>query len=322
MGCINFSIVIPVYNVGHALEKCVESIKNQPYDDYEVVLVDDGSTDAVTKSLLSKYENEKGKIRVYHKENGGCVDARRYGIKKSLGDYITFGDSDDFFSENYVEILHTAVENKADIYILNNYVNEPNSDRFYKEKSCICTGYMSVEWYIQQLLGVKMNAVWDKIYRRELFGKEVNIIPENITYGDDIYINNMYLPAVRSVYVLDEAVFYHYVDSNTSVCASKATFKRLSDSDVVFNSLITIKDMAGVSNKNCEKFKDFFYGYYARSISGLIKSGVNKKEIKENIGSNIVMKNISVFSARSFKGFVYRLLLKMDTYRLIALVCK
>lgn len=322
MDQISFSIVIPVYNVGRALEKCVESIRNQPYDDYEVILVNDGSTDSVTKTLLSKYENETGNIRVYHKENGGCVDARRYGINKSHGKYITFGDGDDFFSRNYVEILHKAVENKADIYVLNNYINEPNSDRFHKEKSFISTGYMSVGWYIQQLLEVKMNAVWDKIYKRELFGKDADIIPEKITFGEDIYINNMYLPAVRSVYVLDEAIFYHFVDSNTSVCASQATFKRLSDSDVVFNSLNGIKSLAGVTKKYCEEFKDFFYGYYARSISGLIKSGVDKKVIKENIGNNIVMRDISVVSARTLKGFVYRLLLKMNAYTLIAFVCK
>ena len=322
MGRINFSIVIPVYNIGSALKKCVESIKNQPYDDYEVILVDDGSTDLVTKSLLSKYESEKGKIRVYYKENGGCVDARRYGIKKALGYYITFGDGDDFFSDNYMKILHKAVVNEADIYVLNNYINEPNSDRFYKEKNYICTGYKSVEWYINKLTQIKMNAVWDKIYKRELFGKDANIIPENITFGEDIYINNMYASSVRSVYSLDEAVFYHYVDSNTSVCASKATFRRLSDSEVAFKSLNNIKNLTGVSRKDCEMFKDFFYGYYSRSISGLIKSGVDKKEIDENIGNSIVMKNISVASARSFKGFAYRLLLRLNAYRLIAFICK
>lgn len=322
MGQVDFSIIIPVYNVGHALSKCVESIKNQPYDDYEVLLIDDGTTDNVTKDILSQYENEIGCIRVYHKENGGCVDARRYGINKAFGKYITFGDGDDFFSSNYVEILHKAVQNVADIYILNNYINEPNSDKFYKEKKDICTGYMHVEWYIKQLLEVKMNAVWDKIYKRELFGSGANIIPEKITFGEDIYINNMYLSAVRSVYVMDEAIFYHYVDSTTSVCASEATFKRLSDSDVAFCSINHVKSLKGVEKKDCEIFKDFFYGYYVRTIAGLIKSGVKKKEIKEKTSDNNIIKGISVISAQTCKGVVYRLLIKINAYRLIALICK
>lgn len=319
---IKISIIIPVYNVGTTLRKCIDTIKAQPYEDYEVLLVDDGSTDEDTLSVLSDYEGTKNNIRVFHKTNGGCIDARRFGVLRSKGEYITFGDGDDFFADNYVAIIHKAIENPADLYILNNYLNEAGTETFYKEKNLPETGYADMDWVFEQLLHVKMNAVWDKIYKRDLFGEKVDIIPENIIFGDDTYLNNKYLPRVKKVFILDEAVFYHYIDSVTSVCGSNASFKRLNDISVVFDSLESVENLLGATSKRCEAYRDFYYGYYVRTIAALIKNGIQPRNIDNVLGDKKIMKNISPIASRSLKGVAYRMLLKNKWYRLASFICK
>ena len=92
------SIIVPVYNVSHYLKDCITSILNQTFKDYELILVDDGSTDDCSK-ICDEYELKDKRIKVYHKKNGGLSDARNFGINHSECDYISFIDSDDRTSQ-------------------------------------------------------------------------------------------------------------------------------------------------------------------------------------------------------------------------------
>lgn len=98
------SIVVPVYNAEQRLECCVDSILQQTYDNYELILVDDGSTDSSVK-ICDAYASSYSFVHVYHIQNQGVSHARNYGIEKSTGRYITFVDADDFLTKNALEIL-------------------------------------------------------------------------------------------------------------------------------------------------------------------------------------------------------------------------
>ena len=98
------SIIVPVYRVEKYLSNCVESILNQTYRDFELILVDDGSPDQCPQ-LCDRWAEQDGRIRVIHKKNGGLSDARNVGIEAARGEYITFVDSDDFLLPDMVEVL-------------------------------------------------------------------------------------------------------------------------------------------------------------------------------------------------------------------------
>lgn len=98
-----FSVIIPVYDVEQFLEQCVESVLNQSCTDYEIILVNDGSTDA-SGAICDRYCSECDKIHVIHKKNGGQSSARNAGLEVAVGKYVLFLDSDDFYAD--VEILH------------------------------------------------------------------------------------------------------------------------------------------------------------------------------------------------------------------------
>ena len=98
------SLVIPVYNVEKYLDKCMESVLAQTYDNFEVILVDDGSTDNSGK-MCDEYAKKDSRVIVYHKPNGGLSDARNFGVEHCNADLVSFIDSDDYVTEDYLEYL-------------------------------------------------------------------------------------------------------------------------------------------------------------------------------------------------------------------------
>lgn len=106
---MKISIIVPVYNVENFISTCIESILNQDYFNIELILVNDGSTDA-SGEICDYYSKKDKRVKVYHKENGGQSSARNLGIKMSTGDYIAFLDSDDFWIENKLNSMVKILE--------------------------------------------------------------------------------------------------------------------------------------------------------------------------------------------------------------------
>ncbi len=104
---IRYSIIVPVYNVEEYLVECLDSLINQTYKAYEIILVDDGSTDK-SGSICDSYVEKNSSVRVFHKKNGGLSDARNYGIDQASGDYMIFVDSDDYIDVNMLQIYYQA----------------------------------------------------------------------------------------------------------------------------------------------------------------------------------------------------------------------
>lgn len=116
---VKVSIVVPVYNVEKYLEECISSLVKQNYLNYEIIVVDDGSTDQ-SLSIIKKLATKYNEIKVFTKKNGGLSDARNYGIRMSRGDFIMFVDSDDFISEDLIsDGINDLMRNNADVWIHN-----------------------------------------------------------------------------------------------------------------------------------------------------------------------------------------------------------
>ena len=111
------SVVIPVYNVEKYLNKGIESVLSQSYEELEIILVDDGSTDSSGK-MCDVYARQDKRVHIMHKENGGLSSARNAGIREAHGEYIAFVDSDDWVEPDYIErLLKACVENAAEMSI-------------------------------------------------------------------------------------------------------------------------------------------------------------------------------------------------------------
>lgn len=160
------SIIVPVYNVENYLADCINSILQQTYKHFELILVDDGSSDRSGK-ICDQMAKADDRLQIFHKENGGLSDARNFGMKHAKGDYITFIDSDDTISSNCIEVLIlSALKNNADIV----------QCQFTLQKEKLNTGTGRIHCYnndtgLKQILTIgqiNVNA-WGKLYKKDLF---------------------------------------------------------------------------------------------------------------------------------------------------------
>ena len=110
------SVIVPVYNVKEYLGQCVNSIINQTYENLEIILVNDGSTDG-SAGMCNYYAENDRRVTVIHKDNGGLSDARNIGVEVANSDFITFVDSDDYVGENYINDMVKEIDNEIDIVI-------------------------------------------------------------------------------------------------------------------------------------------------------------------------------------------------------------
>lgn len=112
------SIIIPVYNIVHYIERCVDSVINQTFNNCEIIIVDDGSTDGGYEKCDNLAKKDK-RIKILHKINGGISEARNRGIEIATGDYLFFLDGDDYIEKNTIETLVNLLEiNKADVSVV------------------------------------------------------------------------------------------------------------------------------------------------------------------------------------------------------------
>lgn len=163
------SVVLPVYNIERYIDKCMKSLLKQTYGNYELLLIDDGSTDD-SGVICDKFAFEYPCVRVFHKQNGGLSDARNYGIKKARGDYITCVDPDDFVDEDYLEYLYYLIHKyNVDMSICQHRVYYENGA--IKEFGRVGDDLLSARTCIERMLyhDVVDTSAWAKLYKAELF---------------------------------------------------------------------------------------------------------------------------------------------------------
>lgn len=215
------SIIVPIYNVEKYLAECVDSILKQSYPDFELILVDDGSTDS-SGSMCEEYSKKDSRIRVLHKENGGLSDARNYGLDSMEGEYVIFIDSDDVVAEDYVKTLNDMIEkNNADL-------SSVGSSQFYdgdelpvpttEEAHVIDKKEALKSLLIKQHFGVSACA---KMYKKELFD-DIRF-PKGYLY-EDLYTTPYVVQKCAKI-VYSDGYQYYYRIRRTSISHRPLTEK-------------------------------------------------------------------------------------------------
>lgn len=218
------SIIVPIYNVEQYLDRCIQSILNQTYQNLEIILVDDGATDC-SGAIADSYAAKDKRIKVFHKENGGLSDARNYGLEHVTGDYILFIDSDDFIVNIMCERLITvASSNNADIVSCNYYIYRGDDDNSIHTMSVqddkrTFTGMDMLRYYLLKTEPFDLNVVWNKIFKLDLFnGVEPVRFPKGRVQEDNFTIFRLFLNA-NSIVTVNEPLYY-YVQRAGSIMAN------------------------------------------------------------------------------------------------------
>ena len=205
------SFVIPAYNTGEEISACIDSINSQNYQNIEIVVVDDGSSDD-TFDVISRMAGENPRIRPFRKENGGAFEARLYGVSKSEGDWIMFSDADDTVPADAVTSLIRHAS--ADVDLIEGRTNMNN--RWLSR--CEVSGHMEKHEYVRALFdAVASISPCAKLYRRTLFDSGVVRPKKKISNLEDLLMLLSLIDNARGVYVADDAVCYNYIFRENSM---------------------------------------------------------------------------------------------------------
>lgn len=200
---LTFSIIVPVYNCEKYLSRCLDSIRKQTYQNFECILIDDGSEDG-SSIICENYKELDNRFYVIHQTNCGVSIARNKGIKEAKGDWICFVDSDDWIDEDYLECIHKSLD-KADVLIIG-YKKCSEDKLFSIEK--LPLGYFNGK---NDYTGL-FQAPWTKIVKREILNKNLISFPEGYVISEDLYFSFLLYFYVNVVYVIDYEGYNYYIN--------------------------------------------------------------------------------------------------------------
>ena len=222
------SVIVPVYNVERYLTRCIDSILAQTYQNFELILVDDGSTDG-SGTLCDSYMKKDSRIKVIHKKNGGLSDARNSGIDAAEGEFLSFIDSDDWVRPDFLNILHgNAVQYGADASVVN--LHKEYDDGRIEKLNRVSEELLSREEALQNLyrIGIYINVACNKLYKSALFS-DIRY-PVGKLHEDGFTTYKLLYKANRVYY--SNADLYCYYQRSGSIMNQPFTERRLDEYEV------------------------------------------------------------------------------------------
>lgn len=301
-----FSIIVPVYNAEKYLERCVDSILSQSFRDFELILVDDGSTDS-GGMLCDLYLKKDSRVRVRHKENAGQVSARKTGLSMVSGDYICYVDADDYVTENWLHVIASAIEkggqpdmivfgieelDQEERRIIPCYLEPGYYDRRRMEKEVypyvICDRRIC---YTTQLI---YPVAWNKAYKKELilshYCKDLRI-----RRGEDTAFVYECLLNAKDMYVCGETL-YEYNRMNTDSVSAAYGF-RLTENDIYLADYLK-GHLKGFGYDVERQINDFVVSKIIRSVLWKARTMPSSREaariLKQELKDTGILKKVTL----------------------------
>lgn len=213
------SVIVPVFNAEAYLRKCVKSIIKQTYNNLDIILVDDGSTDK-SWSILEELKKLDSRIRITHQENHGVSVARNTGISMALGEYLAFIDSDDWIDNDYFDVLYENTMNGDVAYsvcLLKTYEKD-KSLGYQADFSCegLFLGY-SYELFSAMLQNYGIFGPYCKLYKKSIIDEYQVMFREGIVMGEDLVFNLSFLKHANKIAIKNKSLYY-YRNNDKGLC--------------------------------------------------------------------------------------------------------
>lgn len=236
------SVIVPVFNAEEDLSKCVKSVLEQTFVDFELILVNDGSADK-SGIICDNFAEQDARVKVFHKINGGVSSARNVGIKNALGNYTIHLDSDDYVESDMLEKLYAATNNETVDMVISNFFIDSKDKITVVKQSIEDNNNFSV---INSILGGKIHgSVCNKLIKSDIYMKNQILFAEDISMCEDLLFVVNCLMYISSVVYLDNT-FLHYVQREDSTVNSW--------SEKVFSSYIrVVEELEKLLNSRYER---------------------------------------------------------------------
>lgn len=244
------SIIIPIYNTGEKLTRCLDSIISQEYQHFECLMIDDGSTD-ISPSIIEHYAQKDSRFKAFHKPNGGVSSARNYGLERALGEWILFIDSDDYIKPEHLCKMAEAITEDVDMVLTGFEIVQPDGSLFHHYDERLFKGTGQIKRYILETDFLQNMIPWDKMFRAELINANSDTGVEDIRYDirlslseDRLFCYN-FLLRCRGIACISDITYIH---DGTDL--STLTFRK-------YPSSVNKYKMSVFKRKHCEIIKLF-----------------------------------------------------------------
>ena len=285
---MKLSIVIPVFNVENYLKHCLDSVFSLELDDFEVICVNDGSTDN-SQTIIESYSDRYQNIRIIKKENGGLSDARNTGLRYARGEYIFFLDADDSLMDSITlrYVLSMAQHNNADLCVFNASVNGEKRylERFPQEER-VLLGKDVIKLFIDYC-GTIVEPVWAHLYKKDFLDSNQLRFKKGI-YHEDVLFTPQALYLAQRCVCLDVMVVNYRNDRPSSI-TSTVSIKHLIDKRDIARDLFAFCDSKDVSES--ELFRILMEVYF-EVIHSSLENKFSVRSLLENKDKEIMRKSV------------------------------
>lgn len=311
------SIIMPVYNSEKYISDAIESVLHQTYTDFELLLIDDGSSDQ-SPAICDEFAKQDYRIRVFHKDNGGVCSARNLGIRESRGEYITFIDNDDLYLPKYLEVMVTELKvHPVDIIrcgrknttvvengdVIRTCVSEWKSTQCFKSSSFL-------ENYFQLKKTDILNSVWNGLYRREFITSNGIWFNEIFRHGnEDVYFNLCCFLKYPSIIVVKDVLYEHFYR------LAHSTSMKYHENQIIHRlDTIDLEKTFLKSIENTREYKLVMMG----NIRVCFKILSNAKDLKKRKeGLKLLEQRLPMKAFKQYKVFLYHELSPLEKIELV-----
>lgn len=282
-----FSIIVPVYNASKTLERCLDSILSQGFRSFEVICVDDGSSDS-SWDVLGEYASLDSRVRRFSQSNAGPAVARNRGLEEASGDYILFVDSDDYFYvDNALATLNETIVSNDGCDLIYYAGAVVSSDGVFPDESkhmkVFDYGYQCMEENCLNSNGLVFGSVYVQCCKKALLEDNGIRFNDQLIYGEDrLFVCSLYYYANKTVEIPN--VLYCYVVSNISSLMNdeKKRSRLESDNRQVVYQLDSLLQKGAYRLPN---LKRYIHGLYVQGVVGLRRSDIDWKLIFRNVST-------------------------------------
>jgi glycosyltransferase involved in cell wall biosynthesis len=224
------SIIVPVYNAEKALKRCIDSILNQEYEDFELIAVDDGSKDE-SPAILDAYAAKDPRVTVIHKKNSGVSSTRNLALDQAKGKYIQFLDADDWIPDNSTKMLVREAEDKNVDLVVGDFFRVVGKN-VSRKGSIVSNDILTLPQFAELMMESPSDfyygVLWNKLYRNDIIQEYGVRMDEELSWCEDFIFNLEYLLHVKTVTALQIPVYY-YVKTEGSLVSKSMSLAKIVD---------------------------------------------------------------------------------------------
>ena len=271
-----FSVIVPMYNVSPYAEKCIASILEQTFSDFELIIVDDGSTDG-TSAIIDSFSAKDKRINVIHKANGGLVSARKAGVKLATGEYVAVVDGDDWIKPDYLRAFYDAISKYNPDLVMCGFekTDEQNYESHFPLQDQTEAYYEGDEWknLKEKKLFRYWPNVWSKAFKRDTYMDIQLRISEEISLGEDGCVTYPYLSRSNSMCIINICNYYYRVNPQS---LTKSRKKMIPWSSAIWRAKFFSENLSD-SNGIREQLR----AYVVHAIYSVISTSLHYKSVRE-----------------------------------------